>query len=354
MILLAAAGASFSIAAYAVASLDSGVHEPITLAIFIVLPLTFGVALAAVSFFAQFRKVVAIHLVAMGFALIAAETYMLSVSPTLEDYRREAADAWGVVDDGRDRLQVILDHERDGKEAFPPIVSWQLMIGGPNGTTRSSIEIHGKEVLPLAGISRVLTVACNEYGFWLTFTSDEHGFNNPPELWDSNGVDLVLLGDSFTFGNCVPSEQHFAGIIRKKHPKTLNLGYVNWGPVATYATLVEYGPAVAPKHVFWFFFEGNDMTNMTTERTSPLLMRYVEGQFNQGLLNRQSELDTVLKERVAQLRHREVTEPAGGQEFIGKLAQVILLRNVRKAVGVKAFKKENRPVEWKLYPELLE
>jgi hypothetical protein len=60
------------------------------------------------------------------------------------------------------------------------------------------------------------------------------------------------------------------------------------------ATLKEYARPLRPRVVLWFYFEGNDLYDMGLERDSPLLMRYMEGEFSQGLLTRQAEIDRAL------------------------------------------------------------
>jgi hypothetical protein len=60
------------------------------------------------------------------------------------------------------------------------------------------------------------------------------------------------------------------------------------------ATLKDYVPALKPKFVLWFFYEGNDLGDLIYERQSPLLMRYLEGNFSQALCGRQPEIDQAL------------------------------------------------------------
>jgi hypothetical protein len=45
-----------------------------------------------------------------------------------------------------------------------------------------------------------LTVVYNEGGEFLTYTSDRHGFNNPPSVWNAPIDIVVAVGDSFTQG----------------------------------------------------------------------------------------------------------------------------------------------------------
>ena len=63
----------------------------------------------------------------------------------------------------------------------------------------------------------------------------------------------------------------------------------------TLATLRDYGLALKPKVVLWFFYEGNDLTDLAEETKSPLLMRYLQSDFRQPLLQRQPDIDQALE-----------------------------------------------------------
>ena len=69
----------------------------------------------------------------------------------------------------------------------------------------------------------------------------------------------MAVGDSFTHGACVPSEDNFVGVIRADHPATANLGMDSNGPLLMLASLKEYALRFRPKTVLWFYFEGNDL-----------------------------------------------------------------------------------------------
>ena len=61
------------------------------------------------------------------------------------------------------------------------------------------------------------TILCNESGYYATFISDRHGFNNI----DFKGINLkrksdwALLGDSAAIGECVFSKFNIANQIEK-------------------------------------------------------------------------------------------------------------------------------------------
>jgi hypothetical protein len=163
-----------------------------------------------------------------------------------------------------------------------------------HGGMRSAIDIHGDEVIPLGGVANKVTVLCNESGGWITYTSDEHGFNNPTGIWQSGQIDIAALGDSFTQGYCVPREKSFVGLIRQAYPATLNLGMAANGPIYMLATLQEYLPRFKPKVVLWFYFEGNDLVELQIEKKSGLLMGYLRNGLTQGLVARQKDIDQAL------------------------------------------------------------
>jgi hypothetical protein len=201
----------------------------------------------------------------------------------------------GVDYDRRGKLEVIDDLYKKGISAVPVVAPVNVLREQPeDGTRRSAINLNGIEVLPLGGISNTTTVYCNETGQYVIYQSDEHGFHNPKRLWSSTRVDIMAVGDSFTQGACIPSGKNFVDLIRERFPSTLNLGMGGNGPLAELATLKEYLEVLRPKVVLWFFFEGNDIWDLHRERKSPLLMRYLTGNFKQYLLHRQPEIDQAL------------------------------------------------------------
>ena len=58
-------------------------------------------------------------------------------------------------------------------------------------------------LFPLSGFSNKKTINCNENGYYSIFQSDRFGFNNPDTEWDSDDIEFLLVGDSFTIGSCV-------------------------------------------------------------------------------------------------------------------------------------------------------
>ena len=207
--------------------------------------------------------------------------------------------------DRRDKLEVIQDLRQQGLTAYPAVVPHNILRWVPPGEFKvlKALPIdNNTELLPLGGISNTLTVFCNESGEYVTYPSDEHGFHNPAGLWKNQQLGIVAVGDSFTHGACVPSEDNFVGVIRAHHPGTANLGMDSNGPLLMLASLKEYALRFRPKTVLWFYFEGNDLKDLEHERHSALLMSYMRGGGQQQLMNRQSEIDQKLKDYIEQAR----------------------------------------------------
>jgi hypothetical protein len=197
--------------------------------------------------------------------------------------------------DARTRLEVVHDLRSQGIQAFPDVFPAVLFQSTAKGVIRSVFTTEQDELLPLASISNVTTVFCNESGEYIIYKSDEHGFHNPPGLWETQPAQIIALGDSFAHGACVPSEDSFVSGIRARFPATINLGINGDGPLAMLGTLKEYGPSLRPTVVLWFFYEGNDTRDLDhREKYSPLLRRYLEPSFSQRLIQRQPEIDNAL------------------------------------------------------------
>ncbi|MFQ5764123.1 MAG: SGNH/GDSL hydrolase family protein [Rhodospirillales bacterium] len=191
--------------------------------------------------------------------------------------------------DGRGKLDVIMDRRRRGIEAYPAMRARAMLVEGPGGGLVSALG--GDGLLPLASLPGAGIVSCNESGRWMVFDSDRHGFHNPVGVWDAGPPALALVGDSFTQGDCVPSDKNIAAHLRRRFGGVLNLGVSGHGPLAELAAVKEYLAAVRPPVVAWLYFEGNDLfKDLPEERRSPVLMSYLTGGFTQNLMARRDEL----------------------------------------------------------------
>lgn len=187
-------------------------------------------------------------------------------------------------------------------------------------------EIENDNIFPLGGISRRLTVLCNETGRWAIYHSDEHGFNNPLGLY-REGIDLLLIGDSFTHGYCVEQDQTIAANLRKSFPSTISLGSGGNGELTRLASLIEYGSFLKPKVVLWIYTE-NTLDRLWSELSNPILRSYYEiDGFNQLLFKKQSIIDRTLEQFLSRRIDREPKRTDGFDAL-----SFAKLTNLRKAL----------------------
>lgn len=219
------------------------------------------------------------------FALYAAELYFtFGSSPRSIGQFPKLSGSFDV----RSAFEVISDLRDQGFDAHADLAGRLPLVAG-----RNSLGSEGGAVLPLGGISRRLIVFCNEAGRYVTYHSDEYGFNNPSGIWPQRPNSIAVLGDSFAQGFCTSREQTFVARIRNRVPDTVTLGMVGNGPLLELAALQEYLTVAQPKTVLWVYFEANDLQDLAEESQNPLLMRYLQGEFRQNLIERQPEIDRV-------------------------------------------------------------
>lgn len=236
------------------------------------------------------RQNITLALASSAIALYGIELVLTVLSHMEQTARVEAASQSGLTLDTRTKLGVLDDLRKQGIDAYPAIRNpWSIW---------GTINVNGKDIVPFGGISGVRTVLCNESGYWATYLSDDHGFNNPPGLWSHETWDIVAVGDSFAHGNCVNPGNTITDVIRLRRPKTINLGIGGNGPLIELAMIKEYLRAKRPRTVLWIYYENNDLQDLIKERESEILVNYLNGNFSQNLVGKQSEIDRVLRELV--------------------------------------------------------
>ncbi len=225
--------------------------------------------------------ILGLYLVEVGLTLLGLEQRQPS---DRVDVIKRAAEL-GVKYDERTKIQVIEELIADGIDAVP--------------ANRISDGMW-PDFLPLGGISNKTTVDENESGRRMIYLSDRYGFNNPDSEWNSNKTEWLLLGDSFTEGVAVQLGEDIAGQIRViTEESSINLGRSGNGPLMNLAGLKEYAEVIKPKKVLWFYFDANDMEDLQNRKNNPILMKYLEDEFSQNLINRQKEIDERLKKYLA-------------------------------------------------------
>lgn len=237
---------------------------------------------------------------------------------------------WAVAmnEDRRTKTEVVRDLRAGRPEAVGSIPPMRLFTFDDRGQATYALESDGRPLLPLGGISSSLTAHCREFGRentgWIVYESDEHGFNNPRNIWNSGFVEVMFLGDSMTHGNCVPRDKDIVSSVRGHFPRTLNVAMQGNGPLMELAALKEFGPAVRPKRVVWTFVAQNDITDIGRERNVPLLRAYLDGN-TQGLSRRQTEIDAKLRV----LHERKFLHSIGDERLLSGYKDFLLLRMTR-------------------------
>ncbi len=200
----------------------------------------------------------------------------------------------GVSYDRRLPLEVITEERAKGRPLYPRIaptwVSLQRFVSG------------NERIVTFGNIAGTEVVDCNESGNYSISKMDEYGFRNPTGIWETKeDPTIMIVGDSFAYGSCVPDGIDVASNLRKEFPRTITLGQGGNGPLLELGALSEYALPARPKVVIWMFYEGNDFYNLREERQDELLLRYLEDDFSQRLINRHTEIQDFLKGQVNQL-----------------------------------------------------
>ena len=185
-----------------------------------------------------------------------------------------------------DKFQIAKELQANNKKiVFNYLVPYEVI---------NKLKLH-----PLSGISNTMNIDCNENGYFSMFASDRFGFSNKDNNWNLKNIDLLLVGDSFTYGACVNYKDTINGNLEKikKDLKILNIAKGGNGPLSEYAALREYLPYVNPKKIVWFYFEGNDLINLDDELKNNILSKYLNDfNFSQNLYYKQNLIDNYLIE----------------------------------------------------------
>ena len=189
--------------------------------------------------------------------------------------------------DTRGKWEVVGDLRAKGIDAYGSVQPKSVIL------ELGDLGVGDTRIIPLGGVADVTTVYCNEGGGYTIYESDERGFNNPKGLWTGT-ADAAVVGDSYVQGSCVPADQNYVARLRERRPRTLNLGMGGNGPLLQLAAVREFIPLLRPKIVLWSYFR-NDMTDLSVEKHTPLLMRYLDGSFRQGLVEKQAGVDASLR-----------------------------------------------------------
>lgn len=201
-------------------------------------------------------------------ALFVSQLFLQDPADQLE-LKIEAARQQGISFDARSFSDEINIRRANGEVVYRYVAPWNPAYGNATGPFTDS------EIVQIGGISSVKTLMCNESGEFIYYNSDRNGLNNLDELWDHEGsVDFVFLGDSYTHGLCVNSEDNIVEQFRTSYPDALNLGMSSTGPGRYSIVFRSLMRGVDVKKVFVLFYEGNDLQDLAYEVSDHKLSKY--------------------------------------------------------------------------------
>lgn len=199
----------------------------------------------------------------------------------------------------RSELGQRYDLARQLDGAVPAYAPWELWqkASGPY------LRVEGQNLFPIGGVARKRTVYCVEADGWLVYESDRFGFNNDTRAVDDviagrRALDSLFVGDSFVNGACVPRENSYQGSFTKKGRLAFGFGVGGNGPMMYLSAIKEYAKMLKPKHIWFMYFEGNDLPQARAEQSSEL-NTYLEKNHRVGLADRQDAIDAFLKAEIA-------------------------------------------------------
>jgi hypothetical protein len=253
-------------------------------------------------------------------------------SPEQKQEIAEVAQEAGITIDVRDGVDVLDELRAQGESAVQAVGLGGIVAGDHLLPARGPAA--RAELMPVGGISDRVTLMCNESGQYVTYRSDQYGFRNRREVWQSPQMQVAVVGQSFVQGYCVSNGHEFAALIREQYPITANLGMSGQGPLLQVAAISEYLQRHVPQFVIWAYCEDIDLGNLRQEATHRLLMQYLAPSFGQHLLSRQGEIDAALEayEGREEQRERQLTYPS--PKLIDTLEATLKLWNLREALNL--------------------
>ena len=278
--------------------------------------------------------------------MVFALEYFLPVIEERAAQARQPPDT--LLKDKRDKRTVLADLKEQGIDAYPALY--------PRNFFSRGLNVGEDNLIPLAGVRSTHTVLCvrdSEDGNYVTYDSDEYGFRNPSGTHELDSINIVVLGDSFAQGVCVPCGHDIASSIRETYSGVLNLGYGGNGPLAYLATFREYGEQHKSKTVIWIHYEGNDMFNLLDEQITDLI-KYLDPSHKLGHAAKQAMIDQALRDFVSgAINKTEKEAPLHGDipdPPKSKVVTTLKLQNLRQRLGLVS----GKPRSMDLFSKTLE
>jgi lysophospholipase L1-like esterase len=145
--------------------------------------------------------------------------------------------------------------------------------------------------LPKPGVDHL----CSWNGYVWHHHGDALGYRNPESPAQA---DVVLLGDSMTYGHGVEETSTAAHFLREELDRTVvNLGWTGDSPIQYLARLRNYALPLHPRVVIVFFFE-NDLDDILLDRTPDEIRKFVAtGEAREATVHPRAELSVEYRPR---------------------------------------------------------
>ena len=124
----------------------------------------------------------------------------------------------------------------------------------------------------------------------LSHNFDKYGFINSNQQWNILNENVILK--SYSEINCNDFNLKKSEKFSLKSKNNLDLGSISTGPLHQYSILKEYFDKIKTKKVFWFHFEGSDLSDFNNLKNSKFKKYFDNDNFKQNL----SSYDVQLKE----------------------------------------------------------
>ena len=192
----------------------------------------------------------------------------------MPDYHNRTFELLGVTGDKVDKDQLPLTHwaDENGIELPEAYVEWtrfdrsNLLVKYSND---DEFFLDEPELITIPDGRQGLLYSCENQGDFVVYESDNWGFRNLPNLDQSTGVKIALLGDSFVQGSCVSDEHTYVGKLSKLGTAR-SFGIDGSSILTQYATYREYIKDLSPHRLIWFFMRA---TILATLQRSMILSR---------------------------------------------------------------------------------
>ena len=221
--------------------------------------------------------------------------------------------------------EIIIEYRKAGIEVYPNIHPGHLI--DTNG-----LYTNNGQIFPLGGISNIHAITGTDI-----IMTDEHGFNNAKGLYNKETIDIILTGGSFAQGFDVKPDKNTCAVLRKLKFNAISIGMNGNGPLREYAALREYAKPLKPNIVLWSNAYGDLRDIRGAFRSSFLKSYFFDDEFEQSLITRQSEIDSVLKiyldQKLQEIKDKEKLFDQKKIEYHWFI-KIIKLYNTRKRFNI--------------------